>query len=635
MRRISATIIGLVSFFSVLAGDLKYPVSEIPEDLKKDVNVVIREDQMVFKILAKNKSSYFVRFVVTILNEKGNRYANKSIGYDKLSKITDFNGFVYDANGKQIKKLRNNEIYDHAAFDGYTLFSDNRLKSVSLEQTTYPYTVEFNYEIENKYLYSIPSTYFGGEKSSTQHGSYQLIFPPNFSPSFKSINIPNTPKREKLSDGMESITWTIENVKPIKYEPNSPSYEELVPQIMAAPGKFEYGGYEGDMSSWKEYGKWNLLLNKDRDQLPETTKIKLKELVKNLSTTEQKVKVVYEYLQSKTRYVSIQLGIGGLQPFLASDVEQTGYGDCKALSNYTVAMLKEVGIKSFYTIINAGDDEAEVNTDFPSHQFNHVIVSVPNGKDTLWLECTSQTNPFGYQGTFTEDRWALMITEDGGKLVRTLNYSPEQNTRSRKAEVVIDANGNAKAKIKTIAKGIQYESNGLNWTLSDTEKQKKWIEENTDIPNFNINTFSMSEVKEKIPYAKINLDLTLNKYATVSGKRVFVTPNLMSRVTSVPEKVADRKTEVVRKDNYIKYDTIQFSLPENLYPEFLPEPVKINSRFGEYEASFKFDAGKVTYTRRMKVWKGRFPKETYNELVDFYKSISKADNIKLVFLNKT
>ena len=89
------------------------------------------------------------------------------------------------------------------------------------------------------------------------------------------------------------------------------------------------------------------------------------------------------------------------------------------------------------------------------------------------------------------------------------------------------------------------------------------------------------------------------------------------------------------KSNLVDQDTIVLSIPENLYPEFLPQAVKINSKFGEYEANFKFDAGKVIYTRRLKMWKGRFPKESYNELVEFYKNVSKADNTKLVFLNKT
>ena len=186
-----------------------------------------------------------------------------------------------------------------------------------------------------------------------------------------------------------------------------------------------------------------------------------------------------------------------------------------------------------------------------------------------------------------------------------------------------------------MARGIQYENNNLNGALSSTEKQKKWIEENTPIPNFSINSFLMKEKRDKIPSATVNLDLTLSRYASVSGKRLFVSPNLMNRILYVPPKMSERKTDVVLRKNAMDIDTIQLYLPENLYPEFLPEPIKINSKFGEYETSLKFDAGKVTYIRRMKIWKGRFPKETYNELVDFYKNVSKADNIKLVFLSKT
>ena len=219
--------------------------------------------------------------------------------------------------------------------------------------------------------------------------------------------------------------------------------------------------------------------------------------------------------------------------------------------------------------------------------------------------------------------------------MKTINYLPEQNLQSRTAEVSLDVTGNAKAKVVTTYRGIQYESGGLNSVLHNSDDQKKWVENNTDIPNFSISSISMTENKDKIPSALVRLDLTLSRYATVSGKRIFVSPNLMNKISYVPEKMAERKTEVVRRRNYIDLDTIKFSVPENLYPEFLPKPVKINSKFGEYEASFMFDASKLIYIRRMKVWKGRFPKETYNEFVDFYKNVTKADNIKLVLLNKT
>jgi hypothetical protein len=300
-----------------------------------------------------------------------------------------------------------------------------------------------------------------------------------------------------------------------------------------------------------------------------------------------------------------------------------------------IALLKEAGVSANYVLIGAGASANPLNANFPSTQFNHAIAAVPNGKDTLWLECTSQTNPFGYQGVFTGDRKALMITSKGAEVVNTIAYKPEQNLQFRTAQVTVGINGDATAKVKTINTGIQYEENGLNWTFSDTDKQRKWIEKNTDIPNFNINSFSISESKSKIPSATVNLDLTLSRFASISGKRLFVTPNLMNRIVNVPEKLTERKTDVVRKKNFIDVDSIVYSIPESLYPEFLPQQVKYTSRFGEYEANFKFDAGKVIYTRRLKMWKGRYPKEAYNELVDFYKNINKADGTKLVFLNKT
>ena len=636
MNKILLFLFASIAMLGAKSSEVKYPVSDIPAELTVDVNVVVREDNMVFRIISRRNANLRVHYVVTILNDKGNTYASQTVSYNKLQKISDFNASVFDATGKQIKRLKNSEINDQSAFDGFSLYSDQRLKSVNLEQAVYPYTVEFEYEITYNYLYSIPGTIISGEKFSVQHATYQLVYPVELVPRYKVLNIEDHPAKEKLSNSSESLTWTFENLKPIKFEPNGPQKMELLPQIIAAPSEFEYDGYAGNMTTWQEYGRWNAMLNKGRDQLPDETKQKVKEITKNLSTIENKAKALYEYLQTRTRYVSIQLGIGGLQPFPASQVDETGYGDCKALSNYMVAMLKEAGVKGYYTTIRAGENEPEIILDFPSHQSNHVVVAVPNGKDTLWMECTSQTKPFNYMGSFTGDRFALMITEEGGKIIRTPVYTAEQNLQSRSAKVIIDAAGNAKAAVKTVYRGLQYENGGLSELLGNQfDEQKKWIQANTDIPAFNVNSFSIAIIKNKIPSAIVNLDLTLNRYAAVSGKRFFIAPNLMNKVTFIPSKTAYRKTEVVRYSSYVDMDTVTLLFPENLYPEFLPEPVKISSRFGEYEAAYQFLEGELVYTRKMKIWKGRFAKESYGELVDFYKSISKADNQKMVFLNKT
>ena len=87
------------------------------------------------------------------------------------------------------------------------------------------------------------------------------------------------------------------------------------------------------------------------DELPEETKVKIKNLVGNEKDPIKKAKIVYKYVQEKSRYVSIQVGIGGWKPMLANDVDRLGYGDCKALIKLYKSFLNAVDVPSYYTII--------------------------------------------------------------------------------------------------------------------------------------------------------------------------------------------------------------------------------------------------------------------------------------------
>jgi transglutaminase-like putative cysteine protease len=628
-------VVFMLTTSNIFGEDLQYPVSQIPEEMKKGMYAVIRFHEIRWNIQSKKSSSIYFKQVITILNARGKDNAELVVGYDKLTSIKSFKGAVYNAQGKEIKKLKQSDIVDQSDFDG-SLYSDNRLKYADLTQATYPYTVEFEYEVQLKYLYSGPDYFlYDDDEISTQKTSYIISYPVDLKPRYKLINI-KEPSFEKSKDGKDQMVWAFENVKPTKFERLSPDQEQIIPNIKASPVSFEYGGYEGRMDTWKEYGLWQAKLNAGRNNLTEEAKQKARELTKNATTPEEKTKILYEYLQNKTRYVSIQEGIGGLQPFDAKTVDQTGYGDCKALSNYMVSLLGEVGITGYYTKIKAGSEEDEIDKDFPSAQTNHVIVAVPNGKDTLWLECTNQTNPFNWMGSFTGDRYAMMVTEKGGVLVRTPSYPAEVNVQARNAKVILKSTGNAKATVKTTYRGLQYENDGLNFHLDDQyDNQKKWIQDNTQIPSFDLIKFSVKNNKAKIPSAEVETDLVLNRFASVSGKRIFLTPNLMNRSTYIPEKLESRKTNVVLRTPYVDIDTIRYQIPEEIYPEFLPEPVKFSSRFGEYEASFKIDQGSLLYVRRVKMKKGEFPAESYTELIDFYKNMNKADNTKIVFVTKT
>jgi Domain of Unknown Function with PDB structure (DUF3857)/Transglutaminase-like superfamily len=485
MKRLSALFfLTSLSLHLFAKDDPKYPVSKIPEELKKGMYAVVRESHERFEIISVKQSKHYIHKVITIFNNKANRYANEIIGYDKLIKVTSINARIYDGEGNVIKKVKNSEIADRSAYDGFSLFSDYRIKELDLTHGQYPYTIDIEYEIANSYLYSIPSfeLYFDDEVSQ-QLTTYELTYPASLRPRYK-LNKLTEPNKETIGT-TEKLSWRFENVIPQKFEPLMPT--GTIASVIFSPTLFEYDGYAGSMSSWEELGKWQIKLNEGRDVLPEATKLKVKQLTQQLKTPEEKAKALYEYLQNKTRYVSIQRGIGGFQPFDATTVDKTGYGDCKALSNYMVALLKEVGIKAYYTQIYGGENNRPIPPDFTIDYFNHIIVAMPAGKDTLWMECTSQTNPFGYLGKFTGNRYALMITEKGGALVKTPSYPLLENAQVTNAEIALDVLGNAKAKVNATYAGLQFDNGHLGHYVDlSTDDQRKWIEKNISIPSFEV-----------------------------------------------------------------------------------------------------------------------------------------------------
>jgi len=636
----------LALYFSIIAqaqaGDPpKYEVSKIPAELLKGANAVIRADEEILDIQGIGRAIKKMRFAVTILNEEAIHYATKRLSYYKLFKINRLEGMVYDQYGKVIAKLKKSDIQDNGTFDGVSFVSDSRVKVATFARTAYPFTVEFEYEAEDLNLMHYETWYVQSDpKAAVESSVIEVVVPADFPDlRYHTQNLTNKVEISSTSEGKKIYRWTWKNLPVMpKTEPNSPLGLQSLPVLSITPTTFEVEGYKGEMNSWEALGKWQLLLNAGREELPAETQAKVRELVANIPSKEAKIKVLYEYMQSRTRYVGIQLGIGGWQPFPASEVDSKGYGDCKALSNYMKALLNVVGIESHYTLIKAGKTEKDdFIPNFPSSQFNHIVLCVPLERDTTWLECTSQSQAVGYMGDFTGDRYALAITPEGGKLIRTPRYTRKDNFLHRKAEVQISAEGHATAQIQTQYSGLQQDEGYIDrYATFAPDEQKKWLYEKIKLANFEIKSFQLTRQKTRIPVVTENLSLQINALAAKSGKRLFLQPNLLSKWEVLPAEMENRRSAVeVSLYDYVDNDTIQFQLPEGYFLEHKPEDVAFKSAFGEYQASVKFEGRTVTYIRKMSVNRGSFPKEKHKEWVTFCQSVAKADRMKIVVVSTT
>ena len=489
--------------FSAIAQKTNYAVHSIPEELKINANEVVRLDYTKLVVESKKQATLYTKYAVTLLNSKSGK-DEQQIPYNKNTKIGSLNARIYDANGKLVKKFNKSDFSDHSAIDGSTMFDDSRFKYAEFNYGLYPYTVEIEYEkIYNGVLY-FPDCFVQGFNASVEQFVLIAETPKDLECHYKARNIDIEP--EITQSGNKTIyQWSVSNRPSLIGEELMPSYQEILPYIEIAPQIFQYGIYHGNASTWQSMGLFFKTLAKGRDVLSPEMASKVKELTSGLNSNDEKIEVLYRYLQDNTRYVSVQLGIGGWQPFEAKYVEKNKYGDCKALSNFMFSMLKEAGITAQPGIIYRDRDRRlKIDEDFPALFGNHMLLYIPS--EDIWLECTSNHYPMGYIGASNDNRPVLLITEDGGKLTTSPGFTTEENIQSSQTVINIDVEGSANIESTVKTKGPKHEIYRSIENYLTSKDFEKYFLENTGLPAFNIEKL---EVKSEGDRPEAQLDYQL------------------------------------------------------------------------------------------------------------------------------
>jgi Domain of Unknown Function with PDB structure (DUF3857)/Transglutaminase-like superfamily len=611
-----------------------YNVLLIPDSLKKNADVVVRYDERIMEIKSPGKATVKERHTYTILNEAGARYGNYSSYYDKFTSINYITCTLYDPFGKELKRVKKKDMQDVSGDDDMSLMVDTRYKAHNFYYRSYPYTVDFEEDDDVDGVLDFADWVpLPAPSMAVQYSKYVIIAPKEYEVRYRSYNCAVQPVITE--NGNKKIyTWEIKNLPALVTESNAPSFREMVPTVAFAPSDFEAEGYKGNMSTWTNFGKFIYQLIQGRDMLPDDIKARVHQIADPLKNEREKVFALYDFMQKNTRYISVQLGIGGWQPFDAKYVATKRYGDCKALSNYMVALLKEAGIKARYVVITAGSNARPINEEFPSLQGNHVVCCVPMAKDSIWLECTSQTTSAGFMGSFTGDRKAILIDEEGGHIVRTPVYTATDNLQWRAVNAVIDADGNLDAKVDTRFSGIQQETpHALIYEVSK-EDREKYLNRAINLPTYQVEDSKYTEEKGILPVVKEYLHILSNGYASVTGKRMFIAPNLFNKTGLRYSPDSVRKYDIVYNNAYRDIDSIVITVPAGYVPESLPAAVTIDGRFGKYSASSKVEGNKIYYIRVQEKSRGRFPAGDYAELVKFQEQMYKADRARIVLVKK-
>lgn len=619
-------------FFTTLLSAQKTEYSSllIPDSLKQNANAVVRLNQIDIVISSQRNMKINKKRVITILNEKGQSSIDAQENYDKRRTVESIQATVLDAFGNEIKKIKRKDFRDQSSVSGGALFSDDRYIYLDYTPIQYPFTVVYESEMATSTTAFIPQWFpLTDHFLSVEKSVLNVSYPANLGFKKMEFNFSDF-KIDKTVDTSTQLSYTATNILAQKYEDYSPNITKIFPRVMMGLEFFNLEGVDGNAKNWKEYGQWfseNILTG--TDVLPDATKLKIKSLVGNETDPVKKARIVYKFMQEKSRYVGIQVGIGGFKPMLASDVDRLGYGDCKALSNYTKALLKAVDVPSYYTELYGDKDKIDVRSDFFSIQGNHVILTIPNGDNYVFLECTSQDDPFGYQANFTDDRDVLVIKPDGGEIIRTKKYENKDNAQVNKGKYSLDDKGKLSGTISMFSEGSQYGKFHIE-TKPPTEQEAHYKEYWDNIGNLKISKITFANDMEKVSFTE-NMEIVADNYGKISnGKMIFVV-NAYNQYTGSVKRIRNRKTPFEIQRGYFDTDEISVGLPAGFTIESIPQNFELNTKFGEYKTEFiKNDNNNIVYKRSIFIKKGLYKNTEYDEYRLFMEQISRNDNAKII-----
>jgi transglutaminase-like putative cysteine protease len=630
-NRLLSIFICILYIQPAFAGDPDYNVSAIPAALKEKVHAIKRMEELIINVSSPTEKRVIHRYAITVLDASGDRYARFIDYYDKFRSIRSVSGTLYDAAGKQIKRLKQSDVEDLSGVGGSSLMTDDRIKRHAFYYSVYPHTVEYEIEVKESNTFNFPDwTPQEDEEFSVEKSKLVVTVPQDFTLRYQSFHYKGEPVIT-TDKNARTYTWEAKDLTPLPDEQFVPDWQRRTTSVLLAPASFEIQQYKGSMNTWEELSRFMYTLNQGRDQLPDDIKQTVHQLTDGLSR-EEKISKLYRYLQQHTRYISVQLGIGGWQTFDARYVATNGYGDCKALSNYMCALLKEAGVPASCVLVHGGTNEITFEEDFPSNQFNHMIACVPGEKDTTWLECTSTDLPAGYLSGFTDNRPVLIVSEKGSKLIHTPAYTMEQNLQLRNITATVNENGDVLLTANTHYTGLSQDNLQDRLHQLSREKQLEMLKNSLSLPSYDVNKFECKELTAHLPAIDELLEINARNYAGISGKRMFLVPNLLNRSIPQLEQNGPRQSDILKRVSFRDADTVRITVPEGYTPESVPKPVNLQSDFGTYSAHITVMGNKIIYIRNITIKEGLFPATSYPMLEAFYGAINKADRTRMVLV---
>ncbi|MFL6336712.1 MAG: DUF3857 domain-containing transglutaminase family protein [Pyrinomonadaceae bacterium] len=610
----------------------------------KDVPDVVVNDESTMTVGEDGRVTTVTTYAVRLLTRAGFEDAKAAVGYsaEQGNKVVELKAWLIRPDGS-VKKYGKDQTLDRVA-DTDSLYDESRVREIDAEDDAEVGAVfGFQHTTESKPWFPQEEWWFQTDKPSLS-SRFTLVLPAGWK---ATGTVFNAPKLDPVVSG-NSYTWEMHNLARVEDEPSSPSMRSLAAHLAVRYGPPSNAAAFRNFDTWADVSKWYTELADPQAALDDPLALKARELTASAKTELEKIQAIGRYVQN-LQYVSVQIGIGGWRPHAANQVFAKQYGDCKDKATLMRAMLRAAKLDSYAVLIYSGDRTRVREEWISPGQFNHCILAVRVSDETkapsviqhatlgrlLIFDATDPMTPVGDLPDHEQGSFALVAAGDGGALVRMPVMPPEGNMLSREVEAGLAADGSLTAKLHQSTEGQSAARwRGMFKGLAPSDFARvieRWVSGGATGARFN-------KIEPRDAHAEgrfaLDVEFTAGQYGQTMQNRLLVfKPALFARGDGLGLSNPTRKYPVVLESLGFN-ETVRIKLPAGFDVDEVPDPVKVDSDFGSYTASYEVKDGQLLYTRRLVQRALTVPAEKYAEVRAFFGRVRASEEAPVVLARK-
>ena len=611
-------------------------------------SAVVLYDERIVTVAPTGKIRLLYRRALRILRPDGDSWGTVRVNFDNQTRITNLRAWSLPAGDKPFlvkeKQALETSLY---GVDNGELVSDMRTRVLIIPAATPGNTIGYEYEQE-EYPYVLLTDWDFQESIPVRSAKYTLNLPAGWN--FRATWL-NHAAVEPISSAPGQWQWSVDDLPAIRIERYMPPWTKIAGNLSLT--LLKPSDADKKALSWADLGAWYTELIRDRQQATAAMRQKVAELSNGKTTTLDKMNALAGFVQTDIRYVAIELGIGGLQPHPASDVFLHRYGDCKDKATLLATLLREIGVESYYVVINT--ERGAVNADTPANLgFNHVILAIalPDGVDDpsllavvrhptlgrlLFFDPTQSYTPLGRLDGSLQDNFGLLISKGSGELVAVPKLSSDSSYVRRTAQLKLNAQGDLSGDLQDIRVGDS--ATDARYGLRSATQESDRIQPVERLLADSLSNFSLQRA------AVVNLafidkpfewrySFEAPAYAKLSGNLMMVRPWVLgSQSTGLLETREKREHPIEFDGPALNSDVFEIQLPDGYEVEELPEATNLDIGYLVYHSKTERVGRSIRYVRSFEVKQLSVPAVKADQLKQFFRAVY-ADERRMVILKR-